>query len=278
MLKKIRSKYLLKSVFDLLRLNQGLKIFKYSKEFQKILKLQKNDYKEYSQIIIELIPENDDDNFLSEKNIFFNYISESNKNNYQVYFNNDLKKEIKRNYFTKKEKIKKIKLIIDNDITSLKDLFSGCKIIQEITFMNFKRKNINNMSSLFKYCLSLQKINFNSFNSENVTNMNYMFYQCIKLEELDLSNFNTQNVTTMQKMFFECRKLKKITQSPFFITQKILDFSYFFYKCYYLNDIDVSNFDFNKDADMKCMFNSCSKKLIEKIKKQNKNIKKEAFC
>ena len=275
MLAKIRSKYLLRVVLDLIKLNHKLKLIKYSKKIQKDLEINKNNYKEYIQIIIELISENDKDLSLTEKNIFINFISESHKGYYHIYFNDNLKQEINRNYFTKNEKIKKIKIYIDNPISSLKNIFSGCKIIKEINFINFNRKNINDMSGLFKYCSSLEKINFNSFNTENVTNMNYMFYQCIELKELDLTSFNTKNVINMQKMFFECRELKKIILSKNFTVNKVIDFSYFFHKCYYLNDIDISNFIFNKDADVKHMFDYCSKKLIEKIKKQNKILKKK---
>ena len=50
-----------------------------------------------------------------------------------------------------------------------------------------------------------------------------------------------------------------------------------FCKCYSLSDIDISNFNFHKKANMTKMFKECSKKLIKKVKEQNKNIKEEAF-
>ena len=276
MLRKIRSKYIRKELFEYLQLNIRMKLVKYSKLFQSDLNLIKSDYKEYSQIIIELIPEIEND-YLSEKNIFINYLSENNKQDYHIFFNNNLQEEIFRNYYYKSEIITKIKIYIDNNITSLKNLFKGCIAIKEINFINFNRKNINNMSSMFLDCKNLKKINFNKFNAINVKEMNYMFYQCIKLEELNLSNFDTNNVINIQKMFFECRILGKIIFGDNFVITNVLKMGFMFYKCYSLSDIDISNFNFHKKVDMTKMFKECSKKLIKKVKEQNKNIKEEAF-
>ena len=78
----------------------------------------------------------------------------------------------------KNEKISKLKIIIDYQIKSLKNLFSNCKCIEYINFKKFYRNNINNMG--------------------------YMFYKCSSLKELNLSNFNTNNVTNMISMFSGC--------------------------------------------------------------------------
>ena len=276
MLKKIRSNYIIKTIFNYTQLNLGLKIVKNSKYFQSKLGLKKNDYKEYSQIIIDLIPETDD-SILSEKNIFINYISEENKKFYHIYFNNDLKTEILRPYFFKNENVSKIKIYIDHNITSLRDLFEGCNVIKEINFINFNRKNITDMSCMFQHCNSLTKINFNKFTTNNVISMNYMFYQCFALKELNLSNFDTTNVISMKKMFFECRFLKTIIFGEKFKVNKVLNMIYLFYNCYNLIDIDISNFVFDKEVDMINIFKGCSKKLINKIKKQNNKLKEDAF-
>ena len=277
MLRKIRSKYITNIIFDYLQLNLRLKIIKYTKKLQNLISIKKSDYKEYSQIIIEIMPVSDE-SLLSEKNnIFFNYIKNTKKEHYHIYFNNNLNNEILRNYFDKNEKIEKIKICLDNNITSFCDLFNGCKIIEEINFINFKRKNITNMDSLFSGCNSLTKINFNDFNTENVTDMNHMFFQCFFLRELDLSKFNTKKVTNMKRMFFECRSLENLIFGENFLVNNVKDLSYMFCKCYYLNDLDISNFFFNSKVDMSLMFKDCSKKLIKRIKEQNKNIKDKAF-
>ncbi len=282
MLKKIASQFTIRAILDSLELNRRMKLVKYNKKYQSLLNLEIKDYKEYSQIIIE-IGTVTDITLIQEKNIFFNYIPNTLLNDYQIYlyFNNEknnLEKKISRNYFTKSEKVSKIKLYLNPNITSLKDLFSGCKIIQEINFINFHRKNITNMESMFHGCTSLIKINLENFNTENVTNMRNMFYQCTLLQELNLNKFNTNNVINMQKMFFDCRKLKKIFfDKKKFIVNKVKDMSFMFCKCYFLIDIDLSNIFFNENTNMEFMFRECAKKLIKKIKEQNSNIKKEAY-
>ena len=89
--------------------------------------------------------------------------------NFHIYFNNDEKNEIKRNYLTKDDgDIDEIKIIIDKQVNSFQDLFRGCRDIKKIDFIKFKRNNIKNMSRMFYDCVNLQEINFNSFNTENV--------------------------------------------------------------------------------------------------------------
>ena len=283
MLKKILSQYTISGIFNLLKLNHRMKLVKYNKKYQSLLNLDINDYIEYSQIIIEIKPVTDI-TLIQEKNKFFNYIPNTSLNNYQIYFyfNNEKKnylgQKIKRNYFTKREKVYKIKLYINHEITSLKNLFCDCKIIQEINFINFHRKNIINMESLFHGCSSLIKINLENFNTQNVINMKFMFYQCTMISELNLNQFNTNNVINMQKMFFDCRKLKKIFfDKKKFKFNKVNDMSFMFCKCYSLIDIDLSNINFNENVNMEYMFRECAKKLIKKIKEQNTNIKQEAF-
>ena len=277
MFKKIRSKYITNLIFNYLQLNHRLKIIKYTKALQNILDIKKQDFKEYAQIIIEIIPVSDTSLLNEQKNIFLNYVENTDKKNYHIYFNNNLNVEINRNFFDKNENIVNIKIYLDYNITSLKGLFNACQTIEEINFIHFKRKNIINMESLFSFCKNLTNIKFDEFNTENVTDMNFMFYQCFLLKELDLTKFNTKNVTNMKRMFFECRNLKKIILGNDFVVDKVNDMSYMFFRCYYLNDIDVSNFVFTSKIDMSFMFKECSKKLIKKIMQQNKNIKDEAF-
>ena len=72
----------------------------------------------------------------------------------------------------------KIKIIIDYQVKSFKELFSRCECIESINFKKFYRNN-------------------------NITNMSYMFFGCSSLKELNLTNFNTNNVTDMCGMFYE---------------------------------------------------------------------------
>ena len=80
--------------------------------------------------------------------------------------------------------------------------------------------------------------------------MSRMFSECESLKELDLSNYNTDNLTDMADMFNGCTLL---------------------------TNLNISNFNMNKVKNMKGMLSNCSDELKNKIRKQNKNIKEEAF-
>ena len=49
-LNNLKSNYILKTIFDIVKENKSLEIVKYNKKLQKKLNLSINDYKEYSQI------------------------------------------------------------------------------------------------------------------------------------------------------------------------------------------------------------------------------------
>ena len=188
---KIKSDFFLQKIFAYMKKNRSLDIMKPNKKLQKRLKLNINDYKEYSQLFtrieIELKP-------LDKKYDVFINIPDEEKEYYHIYFDNS-KEEIKRNKLNKKEKIKLIKIIIDYQVKSFKNLFSHLKCIDWITFKKFYRNNITDMSYMFAYCSKINEINLPSFNTDSVTNMSYMFYKCSSLKALNLSKFNTNNVT-----------------------------------------------------------------------------------
>ena len=195
---KLKSDYFLQLLFCNLEKKKLLEIIKYSKNIKKRINININDYKEYSEkyssIEIEIKP-NHDGTFIK--------FSEEDGIYYHIYFNN-VKEEIKRDYFTYDEKIKIIKIIIDYQVDSFKDLFDNCYCIKSIYFKKFYRNNIINMRNMFFNCSSLKELNLNNFNTNNVTNMSKMFYECSSLKELNLNNFNTHNVTDMFLMFHGC--------------------------------------------------------------------------
>ena len=53
---KIKSKYVIKKLFSNLQRNKFLEIIKYNKKLQDRLNINFNVYKEFSEIIIEIIP------------------------------------------------------------------------------------------------------------------------------------------------------------------------------------------------------------------------------
>ena len=209
---KIKSDFFLRKLFDFMKRNNSLKIMKYNKKLQKRLNLSIKDFKEgselYSSIEIEIKPTKNKNNhrFINRYDDELEY--------YHIYFD-DKKEEIKTNDLTRKDKVNKIKIVIDYQVESFKELFADCYRIESIHFKKFHRININDMGLMFYRCSTLKEINFSNFNTKNVTNMKSMFYECSSLKELNLSNFNTNKVINMCGMFEECLSLKKVNVSNF---------------------------------------------------------------
>ena len=154
MLDGIKSESILKRIINLISDKMSLKLISYNKKLQKRLRVSLDDYTNYfNKIEIEIIPIN----VLKEgENIFINILN--NRAFYHIYFDNN-KNKIDRNYITKKDKVSKIKVILDMKIESLEILFQDCICIKEIKFIKCNRINITNMSNMFYGCESLNKIN-----------------------------------------------------------------------------------------------------------------------
>ena len=170
-IEKIKSRYILSKIYDNMTKKKKLQIVKYNKRIQNRLNLDVKDYKEYSEIKIEIIPTKD-------KYGKFIDIKENDKLFYHIYFN-DNNEEIKNKYkINEEDKVTKIKIIIDYQVKSFKDLFYECKCIESINFKKFYRNNITDMSEMFFECSSLKKLNLTNFNTNNVTDMSAMFSYC----------------------------------------------------------------------------------------------------
>ena len=172
----IGSNYILSDIYDLMTKKKKLEIVKYNKKLQNKLNLSIKDYKEFSNIEIEIIPTKD------KYGKFIN-VNKKDKSYYHIYFNDNIE-EIKNQYEIKKrDKVRKIKVIIDYEVKSFEKLFYWCDCIESINFKKFKRNNITDMSCMFSICSSLKELNLTNFNTNNVTNMNSMFYGCSSLKK-----------------------------------------------------------------------------------------------
>ena len=247
--KKIKSKYILSQIFDILMMPKTLNIIRYNKEIKKKLKRKLLDYKnEYEKIVIEIIPKD------NEYGNFINF-SLTTKSFYHIYFDGN-NKMIDRNYINEDEKVSKIKIIIDNKVKSLYKLFINCRCIKSIDFIKFNRNDINNMREMFHGCSSLENINFTNFNTDNANRMNSMFDGCSSLKELNLSNFNTNNVISMNSMFYGCSSLEELNISNF-NTNNVENMMKMFSNCSSLKELNLSNFNIDKVYNMWMMFSGC---------------------
>ena len=197
-LKNIKSKVILKKIFDYIQRNKSLEIIKNNSNIQKRLNININDYK---PILIEIIP-------IPNKYGKFINIKKEDKKYFHIYFN-DNKEEIERTVLNGGDKVSKINVVIDYQVNSFKELFQDC-FIESINFKNFYRNNITDMSWMFAGCSLLKELKLNNFNTNNVTNMSGMFCGSSSLKELNLNNFNTNNVTNMSGLFYGCYELKKL--------------------------------------------------------------------
>ena len=192
---------MLKKFFDLISIRKLFESIKYNKTLQKKMNLNIDYYKDYlqefSSIELEIEPN-------EKKYTSFINIKKEDEKYFHIYFNDDRKKEIKRNYINPDDNVSTIYIIIDYQIKSFYKLFSNCKQIKSISFKKFSRNNIINMYGMFSKCPSLKEINFSNFNTDNVKDMSYMFSECTSLKEINLSNFNNNNVTNMSYMFSGC--------------------------------------------------------------------------
>ena len=250
MLKKIRSKYIVKRIFDNLKQNKLLNIIHYNKEYQKLMKTKlKEHINEFLKTEIEITPKE------NEYGKFINFTV-----NAQIYFN-DNEEDIKWKNIIKNDNVTKIKIVLNHKIKSLSGLFYRCKCIKKIKFIKFNRDDIKDMSCVFSGCSSLEEINFTNFNTKNVNNMGFMFCRCSSLKELNLSNFNTNNVTNMSYMFYNCSSLKKLNLSKF-NTNNVTNMNSMFRSCSSLKELNLSNFTTNKKVNLYNMFEGCSSKLF----------------
>ena len=270
--KNLKSDYFLVKIFDNLLRKRSLEIVKFNKYMKERMNMFIKDYKEYAEkfssieLEIKLVKKN-----------YGNFINYDIKNEqyYHIYFDNN-EEETGRSFLIENEDINSIKIIIDYQVESFKELFIYCECIESIYFKKFFRNNIINMCSMFCGCSSLKELNLYYFNTENVTDMSVMFCDCSSLKELNLSNFNTNNVTRMDNMFNKCSSLEEINLSNF-NTDKVTKMSWMFNECSSLKKLDISNFNTNNVVHINKMFNGCSEQLIMEIKAKYKNIKEEAF-
>ena len=215
LLLKVKSKYILRQIFDNIQYKKKLEIVRYNKNIKEKLDLKLNDYIiEYSKIEIELdiIPVL---SRFSRDYKFINILNKKNKPFYHIYFK-DQKEEANSNRIVRWEvgegesKINKIRIILDYKIKSLYQLFKNCKCIKKIKFTKFNRDDIKNLSQMFEQCESLEELDISKLKMDNATDMSNMFCECHELKELNLPTIKANNVTDLSFMFYKCHNLKKL--------------------------------------------------------------------
>ncbi len=102
-------------------------------------------------------------------------------------------------------------------VTSMREMFSGCKQLTSLDLSGFNTPIVYDMSSMFNGCAALTSLDLSGFNTAKVVDMSYMFNGCAALTSLDLSGFNTVKVVDMSYMFKGCMKLPSIDLTSFVV-------------------------------------------------------------
>ena len=206
MFKKLNSDFFLQKLFEFLPKNISLKTIKYNKYVQKRMKINVYAYKEYSEtytpIEIEIIPKkNKYDTFIN--------IKKEDKKYYQIFFNDNKEKEIKKTHIKSKDNVS---IIIDHQDKSFAELFNRCYCIESIKFKKFYRNNIIDMNQMFRQCEALKELDLTNFKTDNVTDLSamFMFADRTLLKGINLANFNTSKVTNMGYMFYNCSLIEEL--------------------------------------------------------------------
>ena len=246
-LKKIKSIYILRLTFSLIRTNKKLSFTKYNKDLKKKLNIDISNYK--NLLIFDLIlTEESSDKHQKIKFINFDKDFDIEKQiklgNLDIYcMNNNKRININENYLNEKNFGKKIKIIINNEnntIKSFKRTFYNINILKEIS-IKYDNCSIRNFKQMFNFCIKLISITFNLYNV-NPKNMSYMFGECLLLKSIHgISEWKTLKNTNFKSIFSGCESLEYLPDISKWDTSGAKNLSFLFSRCCCLKKLhDIS--------------------------------------
>lgn len=163
------------------------------------------------------------------------------------------------------------------NVTNMSTMFYMCRSLPEIKFgEKFKTDKVTDMSDMFNGDAKLTSIIFgDGFTTSNVTNMHGMFGQCDALTSLDLSSFDTSKVTDMGFMFWIDTNLSSIKFGEKFTTSQVTNMKSIFDALYAIEELDLSMFEINSNANTTDAVLGCSK--LKSVKCSKDTFKKLGF-
>ena len=141
--------------------------------------------------------------------------------------------------------------------TKMNKMFFGCPKLKHVDLTPLNTSNVTTMSGLFQMCTGLESVNMKGINTSKVTNMDSMFDRCSSLKSADLSLLNTENVTTFRRMFWNCNSLEHVNLYCPKTSLTGEGMKEMFVNCYELQDIDMSQLDFNTIIEFRAIFSNC---------------------
>ena len=169
------------------------------------------------------------------------------------------------------EEIKGLEKFDTKNVTSMRVMFQDCPKLKELNLNGWDTSNVEDMGWMFHNDESLEKIEgIEQFDTNKVVNMQSTFYGLKAEIHLDLNNWDTSNVTSMRWMFGHSEGIKELHVSNWNV-EKVTDMYGAFYlttltnidlsgwntksvettnrmfnAAYYLETLDIRNFDFSK--------------------------------
>ena len=135
--------------------------------------------------------------------------------------------------------IKKLKGLDTSNVTTMRQMFSGCSSLTLLDLSNLNTSKVTNMNNMFENCSKLTSLDLSSFNTSKVNYMSAMFQNCSSLTSLDLSSFNTSKVTGLDKMFYGCSSLTTLNLSNW-DTSNVNSTTSMFNGCSSLKDVYIT--------------------------------------
>ncbi|MBR1508901.1 MAG: BspA family leucine-rich repeat surface protein [Eubacterium sp.] len=130
--------------------------------------------------------------------------------------------------------------------------------LEIITFKTESGQNVKNVEKMFSDCKSLKRVYFGELTFSQCENMSYMFNNCPELLSADMNNVDTSNCKNMARMFMKDSKLGRITGLGSFNVENVTDFTYMFYNCANLDDIDTAEWTNSVATSVSYMLSACS--------------------
>ena len=147
------------------------------------------------------------------------------------------------------------------NVLSLKELFSGCESLEEIsTLSSWDVSGVRDVSFMFKDCKSLSDISaLRKWKTSNVMSISRMFSGCESLEDISaLENWDVSNVKDMYYLFAYCSRLTDISALENWDVSNVLDMGCLFDFCTSLEDISaLSRWDLSSVFNITALFRGC---------------------
>lgn len=155
------------------------------------------------------------------------------------------------------KEINSLEKLDTRECTNMQGLFYSCKILKNLQTEYLNTKSCTNFSWMFSGCTALENIELSNWNVENGENFNAMFQNCTSIKSLNLEDWNYRSEATCYYMFGGCTQLETLGDIGVWNTDNITDFSYMFYNCKSLRNVNVKNWNTTKSKTFANMFDGC---------------------